>query len=116
MTNICEYPMLNFNPNYKNNSLNNILNIYKHRPRTQSKFKSPYNINHTEEIRNSTQSNFYKPLEKIKEKEENTFIRDETSDSNILYKKLTEIKNLGTCEIKFFIENKVYNNLILGLK
>jgi hypothetical protein len=116
MTNICEFPMLNFNPNYKNNTLTNIINKSKSRPRTQSKFKCPFNINQTEEAKNTTQSTFYKPLEKINEKEEKPCIKEEMFAQNILYKKFTEVKNLGICDVIFYIENKGYLNLIVVLK
>ena len=110
MSNICAYPLLNFNPYYRSNSMNNIINKeINNRPNTQSKFRMSENtlFNNKEEFKNSTHNNFYRTNNKLPN------IDDEITDivgtdTQTLYMKRNNIKNLGECEVKFCIENNVY--------
>ena len=109
MSNICAYPLLNFNPYYKSNSITTNCSIkeMKKRPNTQSKIKSE-NIffNNDEDFKYSTHNNFYKQNDKFPQLDDDNY-ENISNDIQTLYINKIEMKYLGECEVKFYIENNM---------
>jgi len=113
MNNICEYPLINFNPQYKkSNSIKSFTRESMKRPNTQQfKFNKSTNniITNNEEFKYATHNNFFggSKIANFAEDEVIDTVENE-KDISVLFKKTGHINNLGECAIKFYIENKEF--------
>jgi len=122
MNNICEYPVLNFNPHLK--KMSSIRSMSKpnnsKRPNTQyNPVKNEKSFNNilpsNEDIKYSTHNNFYRGSNNIRNDRLYTesIEKEKEKDENILYKrKGMFIKEFGPCDVKFYIENKEFKILV----